>query len=419
MRSKVILWAGIILALFSSFAAYAAGPKAYIGLFKDNAVAVVDTAENRLLTTIPIPNGPHGLVITPDGRAVFASSDGDSKVSVIDTDTDSVRATIEVGKSPHGLAITPDGRTVLAAVFGANGVVFIDTATGRVLGKAVVASPHNIAVTPDGRAAYVAAQGKGAFALVILDVRGMRETGRVPLEKMPRALNISPDGTKLYFTMAGVDAVQVLDTVTNKITRQVAVGASPHHPLFEADGAHALVVSQGPGVLSVIDAGSATVTATVKVGTLPHWIALGPGGTTAWVTNEGSNDLSVVDLASLTVTATIPVGNAPRKIVVQPAAGATAAGGATAAAAVPAMIRTRISGFAFADVLRLRVGQTVTWTNGDSVPHTVTGDDGHWDSGDIPGGGSWSTRFDAPGTFVYHCGIHPAMQGTVIVSAGQ
>src|SRR6266508_1141929 len=80
-----------------------AAAKAYIGLFKDNAVAVLDTGRNRVLRTIPIAAGPHGLVITPDGRTVYVSSDGASTVSVIDTATDQVKRTIEVGKMPHGL----------------------------------------------------------------------------------------------------------------------------------------------------------------------------------------------------------------------------------------------------------------------------------------------------------------------------
>ena len=83
--------------------------KAYVGLFKDNAVAVVDTGTNRVLRSIPIPAGPHGLVVTPDGRKVYVSSDGASTVSVIDTATDRVVGSIEVGPTPHGLAISPDG----------------------------------------------------------------------------------------------------------------------------------------------------------------------------------------------------------------------------------------------------------------------------------------------------------------------
>ena len=59
--------------------------KAYVGLFKDQAIGVLDTATNRVLHTIAVPPGPHGLVMTPDGRKVYVSSDGASTVSVIDT----------------------------------------------------------------------------------------------------------------------------------------------------------------------------------------------------------------------------------------------------------------------------------------------------------------------------------------------
>src|SRR4051794_28287584 len=62
--------------------------KAYVGLFGDNAVAVIDTRANKVMKTIPVPTGPHGLVVTPDGAKVFVSSDGSSTISVIDTATD-------------------------------------------------------------------------------------------------------------------------------------------------------------------------------------------------------------------------------------------------------------------------------------------------------------------------------------------
>src|SRR4029077_19100885 len=86
-------------------AAQTVAPKAYVGLFNDNAVAVLDTGTNQVLSTIPVPAGPHGVVITPDGRWVYVSSDGASTVSVIDTNTDTVTRSIEVGQTPHGLAI--------------------------------------------------------------------------------------------------------------------------------------------------------------------------------------------------------------------------------------------------------------------------------------------------------------------------
>src|SRR5215468_3485605 len=102
-RVAPVLWvltsmAGWILGTTSVSAA--GSPKAYVGLFKDDAVAVIDTAQNKVTGTISVPKGPHGLVATPDGRKVYVSSDGASTVSVIDTSTDRVIASIEVGRIP-------------------------------------------------------------------------------------------------------------------------------------------------------------------------------------------------------------------------------------------------------------------------------------------------------------------------------
>jgi plastocyanin len=61
-------------------------------------------------------------------------------------------------------------------------------------------------------------------------------------------------------------------------------------------------------------------------------------------------------------------------------------------------------------------GATVTWTNNGSRPHTVTADDGSFDSGRLDPGEQFSQTFDQPGTFAYHCGFHPEMQGAVVVT---
>ena len=67
--------------------------------------------------------------------------------------------------------------------------------------------------------------------------------------------------------------------------------------------------------------------------------------------------------------------------------------------------------------LEVPVGTTVTWTNQGSAPHTVTADDGSFDSGTLQPGGTFSMTFDTPGTFTYHCEIHPNMMGTIVVTA--
>jgi YVTN family beta-propeller protein len=332
-------------------ASFAAGPKAYVGLFKDDAVAVIDTLQNRVIATIPVPKGPHGLVVTPDGRKVYVSSDGASTVSVIDTASDKVVGSIEVGANPHGLAMSPDGKKVLVSGFGTSRSLVIDTATDRVTGEVAVPQVHNGTLSPDGSRAYVASQKQGEAALVIVDLKTMTRVGAVPLDKTPRALDLSPDGMRLYFTLAGVNAIQVLDTTTNQVVAQIPVGASPHEAPFTADGRWALAVSQGPGEIGIVDVASRTVAGTVPVGKLPHWVTSTLDGRTAYVTNEGSNDVTVVDLTKRTVIATIPVGSAPRKIAIQPAgAPRAAAPAATTATVARAQAETvTIGGVSYAD----------------------------------------------------------------------
>jgi plastocyanin len=61
--------------------------------------------------------------------------------------------------------------------------------------------------------------------------------------------------------------------------------------------------------------------------------------------------------------------------------------------------------------------ETVTWTNTANQNHTVTADDGSFDSGPLSHGDVFGNVFDVAGTFKYHCSIHPNMQGTIIVKA--
>src|SRR5919112_2421683 len=63
-------------------------------------------------------------------------------------------------------------------------------------------------------------------------------------------------------------------------------------------------------------------------------------------------------------------------------------------------------------------GSTITWTNSGDEPHTVTADDGSFDSGMLNPGDSYTVAFDGQGTVTYHCAIHPEMRGSVTVGVG-
>jgi amicyanin len=76
-----------------------------------------------------------------------------------------------------------------------------------------------------------------------------------------------------------------------------------------------------------------------------------------------------------------------------------------------------IRGFAFNPAtLTVKVGTTVTWTNEDAAPHTVTSVTGsELGSSTLSTGQSYSHTFSTAGDFDYYCTIHPSMKAKIIV----
>lgn len=77
-----------------------------------------------------------------------------------------------------------------------------------------------------------------------------------------------------------------------------------------------------------------------------------------------------------------------------------------------------IQNFTFSpSTIEIKKGTTVTWTNKDSVTHTVTETDGKDGpkSGELEPGKSYSFTYNSVGTFKYDCSIHTSMTGSVTV----
>ncbi len=80
------------------------------------------------------------------------------------------------------------------------------------------------------------------------------------------------------------------------------------------------------------------------------------------------------------------------------------------------VVGVTIQDFSFSSsMLTIKAGTTIKWTNNGPSSHTATSDNGVWDSGTLapPGGGyggggaSYQFTFTTPGTYSYHCKIHP------------
>lgn len=82
-----------------------------------------------------------------------------------------------------------------------------------------------------------------------------------------------------------------------------------------------------------------------------------------------------------------------------------------------ALASLTINDFKFSSqVITVKKGTKVTWTNNDAVGHTVTGDNGGPASSLLHQGATYSYTFDTVGTYKYHCSLHPFMTATLEVT---
>jgi amicyanin len=80
----------------------------------------------------------------------------------------------------------------------------------------------------------------------------------------------------------------------------------------------------------------------------------------------------------------------------------------------------RIVNFAYSPAsISVNTGDTITWTNEDTAPHTVTTSSGpqSLNSPNLSKGQSWSFTFTKAGTYSYYCAVHPDMRAAVVAKA--
>lgn len=69
--------------------------------------------------------------------------------------------------------------------------------------------------------------------------------------------------------------------------------------------------------------------------------------------------------------------------------------------------------------ITVKAGTTVTWTNEDDIPHTVTASNLTFKSKALDTGDGFSFKFSTPGTYTYFCSLHPHMTGSIVVEGNE
>ena len=242
------------------------------------SLVLVDTAARRVVQTIPY-DAPEALYVgvawTPDGRRLFASAGGNNLVRAYEMRdgqlTEATPITLGNRTYPAGLAVTPDGQTLLVAENLAGRVRAIDLATGRAGAEASTGPfPYAVAVTPTGEKAYVS--NWGDRTLTVLRVNGLAPVATVPVGLHPEALAADPVRPRLYVANADDDSIAIVDTTSDRTIATLSLAPYPGAP----------------------------------EGSVPDGLAVSADGKWLFVTNAGNNDVAVIDLASTSSAGAVP-----------------------------------------------------------------------------------------------------------------
>ena len=134
----------------------------------------------------------------------------------------------------------------------------------------------------------------------------------------PINLAVSPDGKYLYVVAEEGNALLVVNTEKNKVTKEIEVGVRPHSVVLSGDGKTAYVSNQWSNNVSVVDLERYVVSDTLNTGGGPAGLTLSADGNSLYSVNSFSSDLSIIDLPSGIERKRLFTGNNPTGVQISP-----------------------------------------------------------------------------------------------------
>jgi len=246
--------------------------------YKPGGVKVFDAATLELVADIPATFGASqqrskviGLVDAPGQKFVFALWDADEiwVLDMSDPANPGITKFTGIGRNPYDALITPDGRYYIAGLFGEDGMALLDlwnmqAGVQRILpqyGKGeqklpVYKMPHLEGWAVAGDLAFVPAVGH--HEVLVINMRTWQEAGRIEVHGQPIFVMARPDGRQVWvnFALPDNDTIQVIDTQSLAIIKQLNPGKGVLHMEFEPRGEEVWLSVRDENRIEVYDTAS-------------------------------------------------------------------------------------------------------------------------------------------------------------------
>lgn len=226
-----------------------ASTEVYVPLGSANAVAVVDTDEDRVVAEIPGVIASHGLAVSWGGRFLVAGSLAERQEGVLPPKPEVMSADEHAAHHEIGASYAPKPTEKSQSV---GTVYLIDAEERRLLRQIdVPGGVHHVLITPDGKYAVATHPGRGSVS--VIDIPGHQLHKELPTGPAPNYTVSKRDGTRVNVSNAGNGTISEIDTATWTVQRDLPAGKSPEHIVSSPDERYIYAVDPADGVVSRVD----------------------------------------------------------------------------------------------------------------------------------------------------------------------
>lgn len=214
-----------------------------------------------------------------------------------------VRGETARGETVRGETARPAAHVrVLQSNAAGDDIHVIDPSTNKITGLIQgIEVPHGVVIAPGGARIYVS--NESMRAMDVVDTRSFKVVKQVPLSGLPNNLDVSKDGAFVYVGIRqGAGAVDVIDTESLTNIKSIPVKGEVHNVYVTPDGRHVVAGSIAASTISVIDAVTKTLawTLTLSAGIRPMAFTTNADGSTKDIIVQLSDfhGFAVVDFAA-------------------------------------------------------------------------------------------------------------------------
>jgi len=152
----------------------------------------------------------------------------------------------------------------------------------------------------------------------VIDNLSFKTVKTIAVGKSPTGIVASPTRNEIYVVNSESNSVSVIDAEGNAVVGTIGVERAPYFIDVSADGERAYVANSASNNVSVIDIPSRKVIATIGVGVAPGMARVTPDGKTIVVSNRGQDSVDLLDTGKLQVRNSVPTCAQPTDIAILP-----------------------------------------------------------------------------------------------------